>query len=87
MRRETTYEIPTGLMGKETILQIHQKSGNPLASILGVVLIKEVIKMSIIFLSNFIMENLKSFSMLWKLHVGLTISTKYIKWMDTQNYD
>ncbi|PON93962.1 hypothetical protein TorRG33x02_103520, partial [Trema orientale] len=46
------------------ILQIHQKSGNPLASIFCVELIEEVIKMCVILLPNFIVENLKSFTML-----------------------
>lgn len=49
---------------KNAHIQIHQESSNPLASVLGVKFIKEVIKMSIIFLPNFIVENLKTFAML-----------------------
>lgn len=45
------------------VLQIHKNSSNPLAPILGVELIKEVIKVRFVFLPHFIVENLKSLSM------------------------
>jgi hypothetical protein len=45
-------------------IQIHENGCYPLAPILSVIFIKEVIIVRLIFLSNFIMENLKTFAML-----------------------
>lgn len=45
-------------------LQIHEHSSNSLPSVLGVKCIKEVIKMSVVLLTSFVMKNLKSFSMI-----------------------
>jgi hypothetical protein len=50
------------------VLQIHENSSNPLPSILGVELIKEVIKVRFVFLPHFIVENLNSLSMLCTLY-------------------
>lgn len=56
------YAIP-----RKRLLQIHKKGSRPLASVLRIELIKEIIKVRLVLLPDFIMENLKSFSMLWLL--------------------
>jgi hypothetical protein len=47
-------------------IQIHKKSSYTLASIFGVEIIIEGIKVRFILLSSFIVENLKTLSMLYK---------------------
>lgn len=49
---------------KEYCLQIHKHRCYTLTSIFCIEVIKEIIKMRFVFLSHFIMKNLKSFSML-----------------------
>jgi hypothetical protein len=44
-----------------------KKSSCPLATILCIELVKEIVKVSLVLLPNLIMENLKSLSMLWLL--------------------
>lgn len=59
-----------------SFIQIHKNSSYALTPILSVQLIKEVIKVRIIFLTNFIMENLKALTILCE-----TSSTKAVrKW-------
>jgi hypothetical protein len=44
-----------------------KKSSCPLATILCIELVNEIVSVSLVLLSNFIVENLKFLSMLWSL--------------------
>ena len=45
-------------------IQVHEKSSYPLTTIFGVERIIKVVKVSLVFLPNFIVENLESLAML-----------------------
>ena len=47
-------------------LQIHENSGHPLTTVLGVELIKEIVKVRFVLLTNFIVQDLESLSMFYK---------------------
>jgi hypothetical protein len=68
MHQAKIYKISAPKRGNgNSLLQIHKKSSNPLPPILGIELIKEIIKVRFVFLPYFIVQNLKSLSVLCTL--------------------
>lgn len=66
--RLITYHIVANEKDCKVTLQVHKDGSNSLSSFLDVEIIKEIVMVRLIFLPNFIMQNLKSFSIFCMLH-------------------
>jgi hypothetical protein len=67
-RTQLRSHITEELGDRDTViyLQIHEDSGHPLTTILGVELIKEIVKVRFVLLPNFIVKDLESLSIFCK---------------------